>query len=232
MTWWGASTKVRFQVSAAGRPVAVTRSPHRVDLTLDQTSYKPGAIAKVSVDSPFPGQLLHAGDRPWWSGARASPSPAKKKTSRFLCLCECLEEPSLPPRSSVLWIRSHRNGSPTAPTGSSAWQPILRSVRLSSIFNFPGDKTGAEVVVKVGSNLSEGDALVHLGRWTRGLVGHRFTTPSPGNSFFAPGGRRWIRVTCTSNCFRITGGRVRWSVSGRAGELCVALWFRPNRPRA
>ncbi|MFP6885956.1 MAG: alpha-2-macroglobulin family protein, partial [Opitutales bacterium] len=54
----GAVTKVRLDVPRAGQPVAAIGSPHRVGLSLDRASYRPGEVARVAVKAPFAGELL------------------------------------------------------------------------------------------------------------------------------------------------------------------------------
>ena len=53
----GAVTRVRLDVPRAGQSVAVTGSPHRVGLSLDRTSYRPGEMARVAVEAPFAGRI-------------------------------------------------------------------------------------------------------------------------------------------------------------------------------
>ena len=234
----GASTKVRFQVSAAGRPVAVTRSPHRVDLTLDQTSYKPGAIAKVSVDSPFPGQLLLTleTDRVVWS---KSVSITGEKEDLAIPL------PLRMPGGAFVTASVVR----PLDTTSSEWKPYRAYgiVRLATDFTereieldlqLPREtRPGAEVVVKVGSNLSEGDAFVHLWAVDEGVLSvTEFTTPSPGNSFFAPwrakvdSGDLYLelfqdyRRSSSMERFGAGGGALRRSLVQAKPPKSVILW--------
>ena len=54
----GAVTKVRLDVPRVGQPIAATGSPHRVGLSLDRVSYRPGEMARVAVEAPFAGELL------------------------------------------------------------------------------------------------------------------------------------------------------------------------------
>ncbi len=56
----GAVTRVRLDVPRAGQSVAATGSPHRVGLSLDRSSYRPGEVARVAVKAPFAGELLLA----------------------------------------------------------------------------------------------------------------------------------------------------------------------------
>ncbi|MBC8349262.1 MAG: hypothetical protein H8E24_11695 [Verrucomicrobia bacterium] len=54
----GAVTKMRLNVPRVGQPIAATGSPHRVGLSLDRDSYRPGEMARVAVEVPFAGELL------------------------------------------------------------------------------------------------------------------------------------------------------------------------------
>ncbi|MBN38424.1 MAG: hypothetical protein CMI29_08155 [Opitutae bacterium] len=184
----GTLTRVRFKVISPGSPAAVVRSPHRVDLTVDQPSYLPGDVAKVSVDSPFPGQLLLTleTDRVVWSKS-VSIGPQKQELSVPL-------PPHMPGGAFV-------TASVVRPLDaqSSEWQPYRAygMVRLATDFTereieldlqLP-EKTrpGTEVEVRVHSNLSGQNAFVHLWAVDEGVLSVTdFDTPSPGDSFFGP----------------------------------------------
>ena len=54
----GGVTSVRLDVSREGETLPAVGSPHRVALSLDRPSYRPGEVARLAVETPFPGQLL------------------------------------------------------------------------------------------------------------------------------------------------------------------------------
>ena len=142
----------------------------------------------MSVDSPFSGQLLLTleTDRVVWS---KSVSITGEKEELAIPL------PLRMPGGAFVTASVVR----PLDTKSSEWKPYRAYgiVRLATDFTereieldlrLPREvRPGAEVVVKVGSNLSKDDAFVHLWAVDEGILSvTQFTTPSPGKSFYAP----------------------------------------------
>jgi uncharacterized protein YfaS (alpha-2-macroglobulin family) len=234
----GALTRIRFQVNRPGSPVAVARSPHRVDLTLDRVSYRPGEAAKVSVDSPFAGQLLLTleTDRVVWS--------------KSVSITDEKEELAIP-----LPLRMPGGAFVTASVvrpldaKSSEWKPYRAygMVRLATDFTereieldlqLPREaRPGAEVEVKVATNLSGGSAFVHLWAVDEGVLSvTEFKTPSPSGSFFAPwrakvdSGDLYLelfqdyRRSSSMERFGAGGGALRRSLVKAKPPKSVILW--------
>ncbi|MDC0156759.1 MG2 domain-containing protein [Verrucomicrobia bacterium] len=183
----GALTKIRFQVSRPGSPVSVARSPHRVELSLDRESYKPGETAKVSVDSPFEGQLLLTLETDLVDWAKSIPLTEGKAQIE-------VPLPELMPGGAFVTASVVR----PLDAKSSDWKPhrAYGMVRLATDFSprkielaleLPSEaRPGTEVEVKVGTNLSE-NAYVHLWAVDEGVLSVTdFNTPAPSKSFFAP----------------------------------------------
>jgi uncharacterized protein YfaS (alpha-2-macroglobulin family) len=183
----GALTKIRFQVSRPGSSVEVARSPHRVDLSLDRVSYRPGELAKVSIDSPFDGQLLltlETDQVAWAKSIRLAEGKAVIEVPL----------PERMPGGAFITASVVRS----LDAKSSDWKPhrAYGMTRLATDFSdrkieleleLPTEaRPGTEVEVKVGTNLS-GNAYVHLWAVDEGVLSVTdFNTPDPTNSFFAP----------------------------------------------
>jgi alpha-2-macroglobulin len=184
----GAITRVRFQVSSPGTPAAVVRSPHRVDLAIEKSSYRPGEIAKVFVDSPFSGQLLLTleTDRVVWSKS-VSISDQREELDVPL--------PARMPGGAFVTASVIR----PLDTNSLEWKPYRAYgiVRVATDFTdreieldlqLPSEaRPGSEVEVQVRSSLSGENSFLHLWAVDEGVLSvTEFETPSPINIFFAP----------------------------------------------
>ena len=183
----GALTRINFEVASDNSPVALSRSPHRVDLSLDRASYKPGETAKVTVDAPFEGHLLLTleTDRIVWS--------------KSICMEKQRAQMEVPLPSSLPG-GAFVTASVIRPldAGSTDWKPhrAFGMVRLATDFSerklevdleLPKEaRPGTQVEVKVSANLSA-NALIHLWAVDEGVLSVTdFETPDPANSFFAP----------------------------------------------
>ena len=183
----GGVTSVRFDVSREGETLPAVGSPHRVALSLDRPSYRPGEVARLAVETPFPGQLLLTveTDRVAWA-----------KTFSISDTKAVLKVPLPKPMPGGAFVTA----SVVRPLDfdSPDWKPhrAYGMARVSTDFSkqlldvaleVPAKvRPGSKVVVRANVNVAEA-SHVHLWAVDEGVLSVTdYKTPDPAGFFFAP----------------------------------------------
>jgi uncharacterized protein YfaS (alpha-2-macroglobulin family) len=183
----GAVTKVRFDVPRVGQPIAATGSPHRVGLSLDRASYRPGEVARVAVKAPFAGELLLSVETDHVAWAQTF-SLSKTQVTLDVPL------PKIMPGGAFVTASIVRSLDFESPE----WKPhrAYGMVRLATDFSeqrleveldaLERVQPGTEVTVRAKVNTVKA-AYVHLWAVDEGVLSVTdYETPDPTDLFFSP----------------------------------------------